>query len=353
VKQFRTELRPALAGIIAIVALAVGATPGSALPEASPLTPALVEAARKEGKVVFYTAVDVEVAEKVGAAFRAKYSGIEIQVERSGSERLFQRVTQEYGSSIHNVDVINTSDAAHYILWKRQGLLAPHVPEDVAKHFGDNADPDGLYATWRATLSPLAYNTKFIKPGEAPKSFADLLDPKWKGLMVKAHPGYSGTILTATAQISRELGWDYLRKLGQQRVMQVQSSTEPPKKLAVGERPIMADGNEYNLFTLKEAGNPVEIVYPAEGTPFIPSPSAVMAKAPNPNAARLLQSFLFSAEMQQLLVDAGGLRSLHPATKEPAGRKPLKEIKLMRDDPAAVVDKVEEIKANYAKAFGT
>jgi iron(III) transport system substrate-binding protein len=135
--------------------------------------------------------------------------------------------------------------------------------------------------------------------------------------------------------------------------MQVQSSTEPPKKLAIGERPVMADGNEYNLFTLKEGGSPVEIVYPAEGTPFIPSPSAVMAKAPHPNAARLLQSFLFTAEAQQLLVDAGGLRSLHPGTKEPAGRKPLKEIKLFRDDPAAVVDKVEEIKANYAKAFGT
>ena len=317
------------------------------------MTPALVEAAKKEGKVVFYTAVDVAVAEKVAAAFRAKYPGIEIQVERSGSERLFQRVGQEYGSSIHNVDVINTSDSAHYLLWKREGLLASYVPEDVAKHFGDNADPDGLYATWRATLSPFAYNTKFVKPADAPKSFADLLDPKWKGMMVKAHPGYSGTILTATAQISRELGWDYLRKLGTQRIMQVQSSTEPPKKLAVGERPIMADGNEYNLFMLKESGNPVEIVYPAEGTPFIPSPSAVMAKAPHPNAARLLQSFLFSAEAQQLLVDAGGLRSLHPATKEPPGRTPLTQIKLMRDDPAAVVDKVEEIKTNYAKAFGT
>ncbi|MFL5079836.1 MAG: ABC transporter substrate-binding protein, partial [Microvirga sp.] len=120
-----------------------------------------------------------------------------------------------------------------------------------------------------------------------------------------------------------------------------------------GERPIMADGNEYNLFTLKESGSPIEIVYPSEGTPFIASPSAVMAKAPHPNAARLLQSFLFTAETQQLLIDAGGLRSLHPATKEPAGRKPLREIKLFKDDPAAVVDKVEEIKANYAKAFGT
>lgn len=334
-------------------ALATQTLTAAALPEATAVTPALVEAAKKEGKVVFYTAVDVEVADKVAASFRQKYPGIEIQVERSGSERLFQRVGQEYGSNIANVDVINTSDAAHYLIWKRQGWLAPYVPEDVAKHFSESTDPDGHYAVWRATLSPLAYNTRFVKPGDAPKSYADLLDPKWRGLMVKAHPGYSGTILTATAQISRELGWDYLRKLGSQRVMQVQSSTEPPKKLAIGERPVMADGNEYNLFILKEGGSPVEIVYPAEGTPFITSPSAVMMKAPHPNAARLLQSFLFTAETQQLLIDAGGLRSLHPATKEPPGRKPLKEIKLFRDDPAAVVDKVEEIKSNYAKAFGT
>jgi iron(III) transport system substrate-binding protein len=344
-------------GVLALgfcaLGLVAGPRPVAALPEATAVTPALVEAAKKEGKVVFYTAVDIEAAEKVGASFRQKYPGIEIQVERSGSERLFQRIGQEYGSNIANADVVNTSDAAHYLLWKRQGWLAPYVPEDVAKHYGENADPDGLYATWRATLSPIAYNTKYVKPEDAPKSFADLLEPKWRGLIVKAHPGYSGTILTATAQIARELGWDYLSKLGKQRVMQVQSSTEPPKKLAIGERPIMADGNEYNLFTLKESGSPIEIVYPSEGTPFIASPSAVMAKAPHPNAARLLQSFLYTPETQQLLIDAGGLRSLHPATKEPAGRKPLREIKLFKDDAAAVVDKVEEIKANYAKAFGT
>jgi iron(III) transport system substrate-binding protein len=227
------------------------------------------------------------------------------------------------------------------------------VPEDVAKHFGANADADGLYATWRATLSPIAYNTKYVKPEQAPKSFADLLDPKWKGMIVKGHPGYSGTILTATFEISRDLGWDYLQKLGAQKIMQVQSSTEPPKKLAVGERPIMADGNEYNLFTLKESGKPIEIVYPTEGTPLITSPSAVMAKAPHPNAARLFQSFLFTVETQQLLIDVGGLRSVHPGTTEHAGRKPLKDIKLMRDDPAAVTGKAEEIKTNYAKYFGT
>jgi iron(III) transport system substrate-binding protein len=295
----------------------------------------------------------VEVAEKIAAAFKAKYPGIEVLVERSGSERVFQRIGQEYGSGINNADVVNSSDAAHYIVWKRDSWLAPYVPDDVAKHFGANADPDGLYATWRATLSPIAYNTKYVKPDQAPKSFADLLDPKWKGMIVKGHPGYSGTILTATFEISRDLGWDYLQKLGAQKIMQVQSSTEPPKKLALGERPIMADGNEYNLFTLKESGKPIEIVYPTEGTPLITSPSAVMAKAPHPNAARLFQSFLFTVETQQLLIDLGGLRSVHPGTTEHAGRKPLKDIKLMRDDPAAVTGKAEEIKTNYAKYFGT
>ena len=153
-------------GVLALgfcaLGLVAGLRPAAALPEPTAVTPALVEAAKKEGKVVFYTAVDVEVAEKVGASFRQKYHGIEIQVERSGSERLFQRIGQEYGSNIANADVVNTSDAAHYLLWKRQGWLAPYVPEDVAKHYGENADPDGLYATWRATLSPIAYNTKYV-----------------------------------------------------------------------------------------------------------------------------------------------------------------------------------------------
>ena len=95
-----------------------------------------------------------------------------------------------------------------------------------------------------------------MKPEEAPKSWADLLDPKWAGKIIKAHPSYSGTIMTGTFAVVRDLGWDYLEKLARQKVMQVQSSTDPPKKLALGERAVMADGNDYNLIQLKEAGRP-------------------------------------------------------------------------------------------------
>ena len=70
----------------------------------------------------------------------------------------------------------------------------------------------------RASLSVIAYNTTLVQAADAPKGFKDLLDPRWRGKLVKAHPGYSGTILTATYQIGRDLGWEYLEKLATQQV---------------------------------------------------------------------------------------------------------------------------------------
>ena len=99
--------------------------------------------------------------------------------------------------------------------------------------------------------------------------------------------------------------------------MQVQSSTDPPKKLALGERAVMVDGNEYNALQLKEAGQPIEIVYPAEGTPMAVGPNAIFKNAPNPNAARLLNSYMFTPECQQLVIDVGAL-ALGPSGREGA-----------------------------------
>ena len=324
----------------------------AAAPAPTAITPALIEAARKEGKVVWYTSVDLPLSEKVARAFEAKYPGIAVRVERSGAERIFQRIGQEYASRIHAVDVVNSSDAAHLIVWKRDGLLAPYVPEDVARHYpAEHKDPDGQFASFRITLCVIAYNTTLVKPEEAPKSFADLLDPKWAGKIIKAHPGYSGTIMTATFQTARDIGWDYFEKLAKQRIMQVQSASDPPKKLVLGERAIMADGVEYLVLQQKESGKPIEPVYATEGTPLIIGPNAIFKNAPNPSAARLFQSYSFTAEAQKLIVEAGGMRSAHALVKDKPGRKPLAEIKLMKDDAAAVEKQSEEIKARYTKIF--
>src|ERR1700756_1567981 len=321
-------------------------------PPPEPVTPALIEAAKKEGQVVHYTSTDLPVAEKLAKAFEAKYPGIAVRVERTGAERVFRRIGQEYSSNIHAVDVVNSSDAAHFIVWKRDQLLAPYVPEDVAKFYPvEHRDPDGLFANWRVWLSIIAYNTSLVKAEDAPKSFADLLDPKWKGKIVKGHPGYSGTIMTATFQLQRDLGWTFFEQLAKQNVMQVQSSADPPKKLELGERAVMADGNEYNILQFKEAGRPVAPVYATEGSPMIVGPNGILKGSPNPNAAKLFQSFCFSREAQQLIIDFGGLRSVHPQTEERAGRIPLKAIKTMKDDPAAVEQQSSAIKSRYTRIF--
>ncbi len=329
------------------------ATPARAVaPPPTAITPDLIAAARKEGQVVWYTSVDLPLAEKIAHAFEEKFSGISARVERTGAERLFQRIEQEYSSGIHAADVVNSSDASQLIVWKRDGILEPFVPEDVAKLYPpEHKDPDGQFASFRVGLCVMGYNTDLVKAADAPKSYADLLDPKWKGKLVKAHPGYSGTIMTATYQMARDLGWSYFEKLAQQNVMQVQSSADPPKKLELGERAVMVDGNEYNMFELKESGKPVEIIYAAEGTPLVVGPNGLFKAAPNPNAARLFQCYSFTAEAQQLIIDIGGLRSMHPQTKEKPGRKPFKEIKTMKDDAAAVEKQAEEIKAHYVRLF--
>jgi iron(III) transport system substrate-binding protein len=351
-KSGNVSRRDVLKGTGAVVVGAAFSTKVMAsAPPPEPVTPALIQAATKEGQVIYYTSTDLPVAEKIAKAFEAKYPGIAVRVERTGAERVFQRIGQEYSSNIHAVDVVNSSDAAHFIVWKRDGILAPYVPEDVAKYPTEHRDIDGQFASFRVWLSIIAYNSSLVKPEDAPKSFGDLLEAKWKGKIVKAHPGYSGTIMTATYQMQRDLGWSFFEQLAKQNIMQVQSSADPPKKLDLGERAVMADGNEYNIFLLKESGRPVEPVYATEGSPLIIGPNGIFKSSPNPNAAKLFQSFCLGREAQQLIIDVGGLRSVHPEAQDKPGRKPLKDIKTMKDDAAAVEQEGEAIKSRYSKIF--
>jgi iron(III) transport system substrate-binding protein len=351
-RQRRFSRRDLLKGSAAAASTLYAVPLRAAPPPADAIGPALVEAAKKEGKLSFYTAMDLPFAERLAKTFEARFPGITVRVERSGAERIFTRIGQEYSSSIHAVDVVNTADQAHCIVWARNGWLAPYLPEDVAKHFDKTYyDPDGLHATTRILISPLAYNTKLVRAEDAPKSFADLLDPKWAGKLVKAHPAYSGTIMNATFQIARDLGWEYFEKLSTQRVMQVQSATDTPKRVSMGERAVMVDGAGYLVIRYKEEGQPVEIVYPEEGTPLAAGPSAVFKAAPNPNAARLFQNWMHSREGQQLIVDVACQYSAHRQTVDKPGIRKLSDIKLMKEDPEGIEKGADDVKKRYSEIF--
>jgi len=351
----RTKLsrRDVLKGSTALIAGTVFAEPvRAAAPPAEAITPALIEEAKKEGKCSFYTAMDLQFAEKLGKDFEAKFPGIKVRVERSGAERVFTRIAQEYSSNVHAVDVVNTADQSHCLSWIRSGWLAPYLPEEVVKHYDKGYyDANGLHVTTRILVSPIAYNTDLVKKEDAPKSFADLLDPKWSGKMVKAHPAYSGTIMNSTFQVARDLGWEYLEKLAKQRILQVQSATDTPKKIALGERAIMVDGAGYLVIRNKEAGQPVDIVYPTEGTPLATGPSAIFKAAPNPNAAKLFYNWMHGREGQQILVDWARQYSPHKQTVEKPGIRKLSEIKLMKEDPEGVEKQADAIKKRYAEIF--
>ena len=337
--------------VLAITAgLAIGRTASAARPEPSVLTPELVEAAKKEGKIAWYTADDLVLATRVSKAFEAKY-GMTVQLERSGAERIYQRIAQEYSSNINAVDVATTSDLGHTVSWRASGWLAPFVPAEAAK-WGEKAiDPDGLYIVDKFTMVISGYNSRLVKAEDAPKSWNDLLDPKWKGKLAKAHPGYSGAITNATYALSHLLGWEFYEKLAKQGVLQVQSATDPPMRVAQGERAVMADAAEVSTLRLIAEGAPLVPVYPSEGVPMVAVGSVLMVKSPRPNAARLFMHYLASSECQKLNMDNGS-RSFDTTLAEPPAWTPLSKIKLLFNDPADLAREAEEIKKRYSKIFG-
>ncbi len=314
---------------------------------------ALVAAAIKEANVVFHTSIEVSVCEKMIAGFNSFYPGIKVQLERTGAERILQRITQEYGSNIYAADVVESSDSGTFLEWKKLGWLAQFVPDDVADHWPtEERDPDGRFASVRASLSVLAYNTRQVKPEDAPRGFQDLLAPKWRMRLVKAHPSYSGSILTSTFATAKAMGWDYMEALGKQRVMQVQSATEPPKKVALGERSVQVDGTEYVVLNMQDSGSPIRPIYAVEGSPIFSGQTCVMERAAHPAASRVFAQYLFSAHCQQIMSDVGSLRSFHPAVQDKPGRMHLKDIKLLRTSAEELAAGAEETKKRYSAAFG-
>ena len=338
------NIRSALVGLLVSI-VTVAAVPVSA-------QDARVEAAKKEGKVVWYTSLALPTAEKIGKLFEAAYPGIKVEVQRTGSQRILQRVMQETQANLKLVDVIHTSDAGHFVLLKEKKLLLKYSPAGIDAFSAGFKDKDGYYFTLRATVNVIAYNTKLVPAAEAPKGWKDLLDPKWRGKMVTAHPGYSGVISTHVLALVQLYGWDYFKQLAQNKLMLVQSAVDPAGVVASGERQVAVDGGDYYYYQMKKKGNPIEVVYPKEGVPLVISPTAIASFAPHPNAAKLFTDFTFTRELQQVMADSEGLYTGHPEVKYPADKPKLSDLKLLTVDPEELERRNEEIKSRFVEFFG-
>jgi iron(III) transport system substrate-binding protein len=313
---------------------------------------ALVQAARKEGLVVWHTSVALPTATAIAHSFKQKYPGIDVELHRSGSERVLQRFMQEAAAGIKNADLIDTSDAGHFELLKSKGMLLRYTPQGVASFSDGFKDKAGFYYGMRSTLSVIAHNPKILPEKDAPKTWKDLLNSKWSGKMVTAHPGYSGIIVTHVLALVNLYGWDYFRDLAKNRLHIVQSALDPAGVVASGERQVGVNGAEYFYYRTQKRGNPIKIIYPKEGIPLIVSPVAIAKDAPHPNVAKLFVEFIFAKESQQLLADREGLYTGHPDVTYPADKPKLKDLKLLPPDAAELDKRNAEIKKRFIEFFG-
>ena len=310
----------------------------------------VMELAKKGGKVVWYSSLGLELAQKVCNTFTQRRPGITCELTRSGSERIFQRIMQEAKANLALADVVHTSDAAHFVDFKAQGMLQAYEPAGMKTIRGEFKDPDGFYYTLRSTPYVIGYNSRLIPKDQAPRKWQDLLDPKWKGKIAHAHPGYSGIVTTGMLAILSKYGWEYFMALAKNQPVIGQSAEDPPVKVAGGEGSVGVSG-EYNLFRAKKKGNPIEIVFPEDLVPFVNSPVAILKRAPHPNAAKVFLDFLFGKEAQQLMAD-DGLYVPNEAVTYPAGKIPLKDLKVLAPDPQEILRRNQEIKTKFRELFG-
>ncbi len=335
-----------LALALVLVALVLTAGPAPAQ------DPRLAEA-RREGKVVWHTALALDSAQRLATRFEQTYPGIKVEVHRSGSERILQRIMQELSAGIKNADVVNTSDTGHYVFFKRKGLLARYTPAGADRLSPLFRDPDGMAWGWRAFPLVIPYNTKQVAAADAPKVWKDLLDPRWKDKLVVAHPGYAGSVITQILALANLYGWEYWAQLAKNRPMLVQSIHDPGRTVVSGERAAGVNGADYGLlWTERRKGSPVAAVYPRDGVVLVFSPTAIMSFAPHPTAARLFTDFIFTREIQQVMAEAEGLYAAHPEVTYPADRPKLGELKVLTVDPEEIERRTEEVKKKFVELFG-
>ena len=262
----------------------------------------LIEGAKKEGRVVWYGALNINDSNALLSRFEQKYPFIKTELLRAGAEQLLNRILTEDSAGRSALDLVNLTTINAL---KRRGLLQVHRSLEFQAYPQEFKDTDGYWATLYNNYYVIGYNSKMVPQKDAPKNWDDFLDPKWKGKIGMDQEEYEWYAATINYW-GKEKAQKFHRALAKQGVHWNRGHTMISQLMAAGEFPI---GIVYahRIESMKKSGAPVEWVKTADPVFAALSPVAVAAKARHPNSAKLLMDFVLSREAQLVLRNANRL----------------------------------------------
>lgn len=283
-----------------------------------------LDAAKREGTVVWYSSL-VGLSDKVAELFEQR-TGIKVQLYNAASGKVISKIETERKAGLVLADVIHHTSLYDVIRWKNGKLLASIPLDEKASFARMEIDPDGAWFALRNLTSGIAYNKNRIAPIDVPRSWKDLLDPKFDRKIAYMSPSLSGMPQYTVKMLVDIYGWDYYKQLAKLRPHMVESDGNAINMVISGEVPIAGTIAAYNALNASYKGQPVGIVFPTEGVPVAIAPVAVLQNAPHPSAAALFYQFLASKEVGELLSN-GGLLSGRSDVEPPRGQPKLEELK--------------------------
>jgi iron(III) transport system substrate-binding protein len=272
----------------------------------------LIDGAKKEGKVVWWTPGSAKHLEQVLAKFRQKYPFIKTELWRAGSSEVREKVFTEARAGVYNVDFAGI-DLEDIVEAKKAGLMKKHDwPNARSWASGRYRDPDGYWVARHVLVAVTMYNTQLILPAEAPKNWPDLLNPKWQG-QISIPKDYDWAMMLWAAW-GKEKTVNYLKEFAKNKPAVGAGHNARAELLAAGAMKIDARINLSDVMEYKEKRAPVDWVRAdpiiSKGTPMF-----IAERAPHPNAAILFGDWFTSLEGQKAYHDATGTMMPHPEFK--------------------------------------
>lgn len=322
-----------LAGIV-VMTLAFATTPSRpsmaasvediAMMKSADRQKVLVEGAKKEGKLLWYTTLIVDqVVRPVKEAFEKEYPFVQIEFYRGNSENVVRKVLAEYQAKRYDADLVDGTVSA--VMVKRAGFLQRFYSPSLADYPPELKDAQGFWGTTNVYFLTPGFNTKMVKPAEVPKTYEDLLNPRWKGQMMwstsrgSGAPIFTGTILNT---MGPEAGKAYLQKLRAQNIAKTTASNRQVLDLTIaGEYPLALQIFNHHAYISKTAGAPVDWI-PHEPVTATIQTIALAKNSPHPHAAMLFIDFAMSERGQQVFRQSNYLPSHPKVAAKQADLKP-------------------------------